>query len=592
MPAPQDLEAQLRAVVAEVPTEIDVSRRRRVFCNRNLRMDQVEMIGFDMDYTLALYHQDRLEQLSIELTLDKLCSKHGYPDAIRSLHYEADRAIRGLMVDRKLGNVFKMDRHSHVGRCFHGFRLLASDERRALYRNEKINLSDDRYEWIDTLFGLPEAVIYMTLVDWFDRAAAEGKPPIDYDKLFGDIRISIDEAHRDDTLKSVIRADLTAYIVKDPELPETLHKLRSSGKKLFLLTNSLYDYTDAVMTYLLDGSQLPYASWRAYFDVVMVGGAKPAFFNERRPFVAIEPRTKRELPGEVKAFTRDRVYQGGNIATFEQLTGIRGENVLYIGDHIYGDILRLRKMHMWRTAMIIQELDRELSLGDRLEGQLRDLDLLDRRRRNLESEIDFQALRLKRVQRLHEDAAALQAAHVISPGPPPIAAVAAGATMSMLSAMPAGGGVAAAALEASHLAATRAAQAVDGSFGLPAPAHPPSPGHVEGAASRGGRAELAAIAPDLLHRIDVVKKQLKDSLDRLRDRARLMAEECALLEDTTERAFNSYWGPVLRDGNENSRFGEQVGDYADLYTSRVSNFLSYSPLRYFRAPRRAMPHDL
>ena len=583
MAAPADLEAQLRAVVAEVPTEIDVTRRRRVFCNRNLRMDQVEMIGFDMDYTLALYHQDRLEQLSIELTLGKLCDKHGYPDGIKQLHYEPDRAIRGLMVDRHLGNVFKMDRHSHVGRCYHGFRLLASEERRALYRNAKINLSDDRWEWIDTLFGLPEAVIYMTLVDWFDGAGTK----IDYDKLFGDIRISIDEAHRDDTLKSVIRADLAAFIVKDPDLPETLHKLRSSGKKLFLLTNSLHDYTDAVMRFLLEGSQLPYPSWRHFFDVVMVGGAKPAFFNERRPFVAIEPATGRQLPHEVKALTRDRIYQGGNVVAFEEMTGIRGENVLYIGDHIYGDILRLRKQHMWRTAMIIQELDRELSLGDRLEGQLRDLDLLDRRRRNLESEIDFQALRLKRVQKLQEEAGALTAAHVISPGVPPLAAVAAGA--SVTTAAPAGpAGLAAAAVDTSHQVAARAAQAPEGAFGLPAPAGAAAPPR----APERGKAELPAVAPDLRLRLDAVKRQIKDSLDRLRDRARLMAEECEALEDATERAFNPYWGPVLRDGNENSRFGEQVGDYADLYTSRVSNFLSYSPLRYFRAPRRAMPHDL
>ena len=37
-----------------------------------------------------------------------------------------------------------------------------------------------------------------------------------------------------------------------------------------------------------------------------------------------------------------------------QMTGIKGEQVLYIGDHIYGDILRLRKQHMWRTAMVLQ----------------------------------------------------------------------------------------------------------------------------------------------------------------------------------------------------------------------------------------------
>src|SRR5262249_18289531 len=156
----------------------------------------------DMDYTLALYHQDRLEQLSIELTLQKLVDKHGYPADIRALDYDPRWAIRGLVVDKKDGNVFKMDRHAYGGRGYHGFRELWHDERKATYRNDKINLSSDRYEWIDTLFALPEAVMYTTLVDWADRTisttgATTG--PVDYDKLFSDIRTAIDEAHRDDT---------------------------------------------------------------------------------------------------------------------------------------------------------------------------------------------------------------------------------------------------------------------------------------------------------------------------------------------------------------------------------------------------------
>src|SRR5580700_10079583 len=246
-----DLDLQLHALLGETTTEIDVPRKNRVFCNRNLRMETIEMIGFDMDYTLALYHQDRLEQLSIELTLGKLVDKHGYPAEILQLYYDPRWAIRGLMVDRQLGNVFKMDRHAYVGRCYHGFKELDHDQRRTTYRNEKINLSADRFEWIDTLFGLPEAVMYTTMVDWADRQTGT----VDYDKLFGDIRAAIDEAHRDDTLKTVIKAELPAYIVKDPLLGETLHKFRSSGKKLFLLTNSLWDYTDAVMRYLLDGER-------------------------------------------------------------------------------------------------------------------------------------------------------------------------------------------------------------------------------------------------------------------------------------------------------------------------------------------------
>jgi 5'-nucleotidase len=278
-----DVDPQLGVLLGDTTTEIDVARKNRVFCNRNLRMDTIEMIGFDMDYTLALYHQDRLEQLSMELTLQKLVDKHGYPPDILQLSYDPRWAIRGLVVDKKYGNVFKADRHSYVGRCYHGSRPVSHDERKAIYRNEKINLSSDRYEWIDTLFALPEAVMYTTLVDWADRTTGTA----DYDRLFTDIRTAIDEAHRDDTLKSVIKADLAAFIVKDPLLGETLHKFRSSGKKLFLLTNSLYDYTASVMSYLLDGERKAYPSWRNYFDIVIVGGAKPAFFNELRPFVQI-----------------------------------------------------------------------------------------------------------------------------------------------------------------------------------------------------------------------------------------------------------------------------------------------------------------
>ncbi len=500
-----DVDPQLGVLLGDTTTEIDVARKNRVFCNRNLRMDTIEMIGFDMDYTLALYHQDRLEQLSMELTLQKLVDKHGYAPDIQQLSYDPRWAIRGLVVDKKYGNVFKADRHSYVGRCYHGFREVSHDERKAIYRNEKINLSSDRYEWIDTLFALPEAVMYLTLVDWHDRQGA----PADYDKLFADIRTAIDEAHRDDTLKSVIKADLGAFIIKDPLLGETLHKFRSSGKKLFLLTNSLYDYTASVMSYLLDGERKAYPSWRNYFDIVMVAAGKPAFLNELRPFVQIDPATGAPVGngnGEsIKHLARDKVYQAGNVIAFEQLTGVKGEQVLYIGDHIYGDILRLRKQHMWRTAMVLQELEREISVSDRLEAQIKDLDLLDRRHRNLESEIDYQSLRLKKIQRLIDD---------------------------------------------------------------------------------------GATAPPLRTRLEDARRVTRESIDALRDRAQLMDAEVDSLEDRIDRAYNPHWGSCLREGNENSRFGEQVNDYADLYTSRVSNFGPYSPLRYFRAPRRPMPHEI
>ena len=495
----QDIQGQIAALLGEVKRDIEVSRARRIFCNRNLKMAGIEVIGFDMDYTLALYQQDRLERLSIELTLRKLVENHGYPEEILRLTYDPRLAIRGVVVDRGAGNVFKMDRHGHVGRVFHGLTLLSKEERSLQYGRIRIRLSS--YAWIDTLFGLPEAVMYMTLVDHFDRLVAPGKPS--YSQLFDDIRASIDEAHRDDTLKTVIKADMPSYVVKDPKLAETLHKLRSSGKKLFLLTNSLWDYSNAVMSYLLDGERKAYPSWRNYFDAVIVGAAKPAFFTEKHPFLQVDPATGQTGDGKVRQLVRDRVYQGGNIFDFENMTDVRGDRVLYVGDHIYGDMIRLKKVHTWRTAMVVQELDNENRTSERLSQQIDDLELLDRRRRNLESEIDYQVTMLKQLQRVFEDS-----------------------------------------------------------------------------------------DPALRAELDEVKRQAKHTLDSLRGRARMIEEEVDALDRSIDRDYNPYWGAVFREGNETSRFGSQVAEYADLYTSRVSNFLSYSPLRYFRAPRQQMPHEL
>ena len=494
---------RLADLLGDVKREIDISVRSRIFCNRNLKMASIEFIGFDMDYTLALYQQDRMEKLSIEVTLNNLIRDFGFPEEVRNLAYDPSYAIRGIAVDRKLGNVVKMDRHGHVGRVYHGFHLLSKEERRKHYRHERINPSHPRYVWIDTLFALPEAVMYITLVDYFDRRSGS----MSYPDLFHAIRTSIDLAHRDDSLKSFIKQDLAAYVIEDPNLAETLHKLRSSGKKLFLLTNSLYPYTRAVMSYLLDNQRPAYPSWRNYFDYIIVGGGKPAFFTKRNPFVQLDVETGEPMPGPVERMGGDRVYQGGNITDFENLTGAQGEKVLYVGDHIYGDILRLKKSHVWRTSMVIQELESENRIGAEVQQRARDLALLDRRRRNLESEIDYQVLLLKRLQRLIDD-------------------------------------------------------------------------------TRNGR--HVALGPQL----EEAAKQAKETRDSLRSRARLMREEVDALEDSIERSYNPHWGTIFREGNENSRFGKQVSDYADLYTSRVSNFLSYSPVRYFRAPRRQMPHEL
>ena len=67
--------------------------------------------------------------------------------------------------------------------------------------------------------------------------------------------------------------------------------------------------------------------------------------------------------------------------------------------------------------------------------------------------------------------------------------------------------------------------------------------------------------------------------------------EVSTIERRVDQRFHPFWGSLLKEQNEQSSFGAQVEEYACLYTSRVSNFLSYSPQQYFRSPRDVMAHE-
>lgn len=486
------------ALLERLKRPSEIPRRNRIYANRNLRMDRISLVGFDMDYTLALYDQEKMEELSALATVQKLVAVKGYPEAIRSLPYENALALRGLVIDRELGHVLKPDRYGSPGRAYHGRAPMSRAELQDMYHRERTRLASRRYAFIDTLFALPEAVLYIVLVDYFDKLSDGAKPT--YNRLWEDIRECIDLAHRDGSIKSVIAADLPRYIERDEHLAEALHRFRSSGKRLFLLTNSALDYTDPVMTYLLDGQLSAYPSWRAYFDVVIVSACKPEFFTEERPFEELNADgTVVGRPAE-GSFPRGRVYAGGNLKELETRIGARGDQVLFIGDHIYGDMLRSRKSSAWRTAMVIQELEHEVTVHDRVAGDLARLDDLDRQLRHFDAEIEEKQLLLRSLQRLEE-------------------------------------------------------------------LHGPSPDLV------GGR------------------RLAKELVDKLRTELRATVAKHTTLEHELDVAFNPYWGPLFREGHEVSKFGDQVEDYACVYTSRVSNFRFYSPMRHFRGPRDRMPHE-
>ena len=84
----------------------------------------------------------------------------------------------------------------------------------------RIRLVPPRYHLIDTLFAVPEAWLFARLVEHFEHELGQALGAEDYERIYNDIRATIDRVHADDSLKDVIRADLPTYIDRDPDLPE------------------------------------------------------------------------------------------------------------------------------------------------------------------------------------------------------------------------------------------------------------------------------------------------------------------------------------------------------------------------------------
>ena len=373
-----------------------IPHARRIFVNRNLKMASVRAIGFDMDHTLAVYRKLPTETLAFEATRDKLIAEKGYPDSIAMLRYDPQLIIRGLVVDKRRGNILKTDQYNYVVRLYHGTRLVPKEERRRLYRNRRIRLSSAKYMSIDTLFALPEATLFAQLVDHFE--ARDPQRRRDFMQMYADVRECIDRAHADGTIKRAIVADVGHYIERHAELPQTLAMFRDHGKKLFLLTNSEPHYTEKVMSHLLDGALPGFERWTDYFAAVVMSAGKPGFFRTLK-----KPQRLRRADMRQAGLAAPRrgtpMLSGGGARALEAVLGHAGEEILYVGDHTFGDILRAKAHSRWRTAMVVEELEPEIELERRLASRYARLDALVQERDRLLAEVGRLRRRLRTLRR-------------------------------------------------------------------------------------------------------------------------------------------------------------------------------------------------
>ncbi|KAH6831794.1 HAD-superfamily hydrolase [Perilla frutescens var. hirtella] len=468
-----------------------------IFCSRTLNLRSISAIGYDMDYTLVQYNVVAWEGRAYDYCMDNLRNM-GFP--VDGLSFDPELVIRGLVIDKEKGNLVKADRFGYVKRAMHGTRMLSTQKVSEIYGRELVDLrKEGRWEFLNTLFSVSEAVAFMQMVDRLDEGAiAADLGPLDYKGLYKAVGKALFRAHVEGQLKSEIMSKPELFVEPDPELPLALLDQKEAGKRLLLITNSDYHYTEKMMQHSFNRFLPNDMSWRDLFDMVIVSARKPEFFQLSHPMYEVVTGEGLMRPC-FKAQTGG-LYSGGSAQMVENSLGVHGDEILYVGDHIYTDVSQSKVHLRWRTALVCRELEEEYSALIRSRGHRAALiELINQK--EVVGDL-FNQLRLALQRR--------------SKGRP-----------------------------AQTLAAT----------------------HME-------------------------DKELNESIQKLLIVMQRLDHKIVPLMESDGELFNRRWGFLSRAGLwDKSHLMRQIEKYADIYTSRVSNFLHYTPFMYFRAQEQSLAHD-
>lgn len=125
---------------------------------------------------------------------------------------------------------------------------------------------------MDTLFQFVDAHLFASLIDLKDKGEHEALDFKTYGEMYRQVRECVDLCHRDGVIKDEVARDPSKYIVLDQGLIPMLNRYRESGVKVFILTNSLWEYTSTAMNYLYHGKKvddetLKRNEWLSLFDI-------------------------------------------------------------------------------------------------------------------------------------------------------------------------------------------------------------------------------------------------------------------------------------------------------------------------------------
>lgn len=321
--------------------------------------DKATWIGFDMDHTLVKYNIKNLLELTHECCVRYLVDTAKYDKSLLKVPYDHNFLVKGIIVDKELGNFLKLDARRRVIKATHGKIPIDDETILQLYPTplDFRGLTSKRFWCCTSYFEMAFIHMYAVLVNWIDDRIDSGgttqlTKPQWYARINRDIFRAVVLSYGSGWEKGHYFPELlkntAKYIEKGDDTKKFLQNLRNKCK-LFLLTNSDWQYVDLLMTFTFG------SDWTSLFDLILLSARKPYFWVLDRPFYEVTGGVVGKET--VTRLQEGKIYTGGNLKHLNEFFGPKA-TVIYVGDDLVSDVFVQNYYSKWHTIAIVEELER------------------------------------------------------------------------------------------------------------------------------------------------------------------------------------------------------------------------------------------
>ena len=349
-------------------------------CIQDDYLEQFDVIGFDVDHTLAIYNVKELVTLLYIAFSEYLIESKGYP---KEIAYDVNKefvfkyAQSDIILDVVNGNALKLSSDKTIVKAYHGLNELTLNDIKQCYNGSKylhyemgVNYKDGLYAYLKGNFEFHVIPLFMLSVHCYDKQQLPSYIT-SYAHIARDMvetfeyNFKINE-HLDDFTKigkyfPVIANDPKKYLVQY-NIREILQLLRAKGKKLFFATNSYKSYGEFILVNAIGDD------YKEFFDVGFYGSRKPQFFKPNEDVKCFcedkyEINTKSDVMDDnsYQRLVNEKMVHGGSYNVvegfFKKMLKKDDVKYLFVGDDVFGDCYVPLKLEKWRSLFITDCID-------------------------------------------------------------------------------------------------------------------------------------------------------------------------------------------------------------------------------------------